>query len=205
MLACLSPLLAEACGYHDPMVIRIGILNWYYPDSLHVTGAISDGQRVGELPPIDKRRILAKGRDRVALDLQVYRQITEDLRAMGAALQKMTPPGQAFSFSLVLVESALWSRLIITDRHVLPAIDVASPAEGDLVVVTGQPVLAAIRSGMLTLDAGIEKGMIKLYGEPEQKVELRQHYGQLGSVPLESEVATPNPIGDYDPLPGVGD
>src|SRR5688572_5376167 len=30
-----------ACGYHDPVDVARGLLNWAYPDSLHVMGAIS--------------------------------------------------------------------------------------------------------------------------------------------------------------------
>lgn len=36
-----SPSPSLACGYHDDVAMARGLLNWVYPDALHVLGAIS--------------------------------------------------------------------------------------------------------------------------------------------------------------------
>ena len=34
-----------ACGFHDDVTLARGIMNWVYPDALHVVGAISSSGR----------------------------------------------------------------------------------------------------------------------------------------------------------------
>ena len=41
LLLASSPSGLRACGYHDDVAIARGVLNWSYPDALHVIGAIS--------------------------------------------------------------------------------------------------------------------------------------------------------------------
>ena len=41
LLALLLASDSRACGYHDDVSIARGALNWTYPNSLHVIGAIS--------------------------------------------------------------------------------------------------------------------------------------------------------------------
>ena len=41
---------ALRCGYDDPQSVSRGVLNWIYPDSLHVIGAISREVAARRLP-----------------------------------------------------------------------------------------------------------------------------------------------------------
>src|SRR5262245_65481879 len=41
---------AVACGYHDDVSLARGVLNWTYPDALHVVGAISMAVAERRLP-----------------------------------------------------------------------------------------------------------------------------------------------------------
>ena len=61
-----SPSASLACGYHDDVSLARGILNWVYPDALHVIGAISAAVARGACPtgiPNPQRRIIFSGSD----------------------------------------------------------------------------------------------------------------------------------------------
>jgi hypothetical protein len=170
-LVCFVPLSSMSCGYHDTVYTRQGMLNWIYPDSLHVRGAIWQAQASGELPP----------------DETISFQETErTLKALGDRLGKLTPAGRLESFSVVLVEKMLWSRYNITDAQSEVAVDVEGPMPGHLVVVTDEPVLYAVEKNSMPLSMAVESGLVKLYGEPEQVRNFLNLYDAIGEKTLAS-------------------
>jgi hypothetical protein len=46
-VALIASSASQACGYHDPASVGIGMLNWAYPDSLHVRTAVWMAQANG--------------------------------------------------------------------------------------------------------------------------------------------------------------
>ena len=60
------------------------------------------------------------------------------------------------------------------------AVESDGPGESKLVVVTGDPVLHAMKRGELALSDAVESGLVKLYGEPEQIDGFVASYGTLG-------------------------
>ena len=173
----------SACGYHDPTTVRKGVLNWIYPNSLYVTGAIWRAQQEGKLPPPDTARITARGKRRQILDAMAYQKAERAIRALGAELGETTPDGRVGKFSIVLVETVLWTRFRLSSKHKLVAVDVGGPSDGDLVVVTGEPALFAMRNRTLPLSTAVESGFVRLYGRPEQVDDFLKTYGALGSPP----------------------
>lgn len=181
MVLCSVPSASVlACGYHDPDSLKIGPLNWFYPDSLHVTGAIQTAQRHGRLPGPDIERLLATGAQRRSLDAAAFRQTEQSLHRLGAWIGDRTADADTEQFALVLVETGLWTRFSISRLHQKVSVDMDGPGAGELVVVTGVPVLHALVRGSITLSGALESGLVKLYGEPEQIDGFVGAYGTLG-------------------------
>jgi hypothetical protein len=170
----------QACGYHQATV-RIGILNWFYPNSLHVTGAIWKAQQAGELPWPDTERMMATGPYRKALDAAAFGKIQQALRNLGAAMGQMTPGDHTERFSLVLVEQALWSRFTLGRTWQGVVIDAGGPGDVGLVVVTGEPVIHAMVRGDLALSAAVGSGMVKLYGDTGLIDQFLSTFGGIGN------------------------
>jgi len=183
MLWCVQN-TASACGYHDPTTIKTGMLNWIYPKSLYVTGAIWKSQQAGILPPPDVARLSARGSHRKFLDLLAYQRTVKALQSLGAGLDAVKSDGHKTNLSLVLVETALWTQFSDTGTHTRVEVDADGPRADDLVVVTGEPVLYALKEGQLSLLRAVELGVIRLYGTPEQISNLLDEFGTIGDLPL---------------------
>jgi hypothetical protein len=82
---------------------------------------------------------------------------------------------------MVLVESALWTQFVVSPQEQILDIDAGGPNKGDLVAVTGEPVIYAMRKGKLQLAEAVEFGMIKLYGEPGEIDRFLAAYGDVGA------------------------
>jgi hypothetical protein len=175
-----------ACGYHDPDMIRVGVLNWVYPECLHVKGAMWRAQKAGLLPPPDKERLAATGKTRELLDLRAYQEAQKSLMALGTGLAEMAPDGESAHFSMVLVETCLWTQFNVSGESESVEIDAIGPADGPVVVVTGEPVLHTMRNGKLTLSKAIEVGVAKLYGEPEEIDRFVKAFGEIGGSELKA-------------------
>ncbi len=116
---------AFACGYEDPQSVSRGFLNWIYPDSLHVIGAISSAVAARRLPPanFEQARIDLFGR-RYNATKMALEQFGEMLRT--AAPSRSQPP-----VSLVLVEPLLWTRFERGDGGLHARVHVSGAEPGD--------------------------------------------------------------------------
>src|SRR5690349_8592188 len=71
-----------ACGFHDDVTLARGILNWVYPDALHVEGATAVAVAERRLPPPDVR----PGPDRFGAGYRATALVLNRLReALGVA------------------------------------------------------------------------------------------------------------------------
>ncbi len=105
---------ALACGFHDATSVQRGVLNFLYPDALHVSGATWALQQAGRLPMPDRRRLSARGEERAKLDAAAYWKARAALTSLGTEMQaRQTAPHVA---ALVLVGPMLWMRYETTDR-----------------------------------------------------------------------------------------
>src|SRR5262245_28976433 len=94
---------AVACGYHDDVSLARGVLNWTYPDALHVIGAIGQAVRERRLPA----PILGRERDPWA-----YHHIVRTLDQYAEKLRTSSRSKPSLSFSLLLIEPMLWVRFV---------------------------------------------------------------------------------------------
>jgi hypothetical protein len=169
---------ALGCGYDDPQSVSRGVLNWVYPDSLHVIGAISREVAARRLPPASF--------DQPGPDLfgHRFRQTKSALEQFGEMLRAASPRPPQTSISLVLLEPVLWTRFEPGADGLHARIHVSGAELGDLVLVSGEAVVGEIVGGRLTIGEAGERGLIRLYGSGQQKAEFIGTYALVGSEPL---------------------
>lgn len=192
---------AFACGYEDPQSVSRGLLNWIYPDSLHVYGAISSAVAARRLSPanFDQARIDLFGR-RYNATKMALEQFGEMLRA--AAPSRSQPP-----VSLVLVEPVLWTRFERGDGGMHARVHVSGAEPGDLVLVSGESVISEIANRRLTVGQAAKTGLMRIYGSEEQKAQFLDTYQEVGSTPLAvgwSRGKEPHPALTPSPQPPPG-
>ena len=163
---------AAACGYHDDVSLARGVLNWVYPDALHVIGAISAA--------VAERRLPAGAAGRAGPGLLGYhgtvRAIERHGQQLRASASEMPPP----AFSLLLIEPMLWTRFTSDEGDAQVQVHVAGPQAGDLVVISGEEVIRAIANNALTIGEAYRSGLIRLYGTDEQARSFLAMYDQVG-------------------------
>ena len=174
-----APLGVLACGFHTKESLAKAFLNFTYPNALHVTGAIWTGQQAGMLPMPDRERLQASGKRRRILDTRAYWETTRSLHSLGGAFDTVT--GEQTPKAIVLVETALWARYSGPGEIELHAVGAQA---GDLVIVTGAPVLDTIKRGKLTISRALKSGYLRLYGTPEQQQAFLAAHGTIGESAL---------------------
>ena len=146
---------ARACGYH----VAIGGVSVVHPTSIPVAVAIHAAVRDGRLAP------LAEAPAPLAL-----LRANGAMRTLAMALQSETsdlPP-----VALVLVEAHLWGRVVPGGGPASWQAHADGPAGGDVIVVTGEPALAALLDGRLRWDAAIASGLVVLDGPAEGRARV---------------------------------
>jgi hypothetical protein len=164
-----------ACGYEDPQSVSRGSLNWSYPDSLYVIGAISK--------EVAARRLPLANFDRPGVDLfgHKFKLAKTSMEAFGAMLAAERPERLRIPVALVLVEPMLWARFEPTARGLRSIIHASGAERGDLVIVTGEAVVAEIAEQHLTFRQAYERGVARLYGDDAQIAALLEFADQLGA------------------------
>lgn len=145
----------SACGYH----IAIGGVSAVHPSSIPVAVAIHAATSDGRLTPlVDVPAPIALIRANGAM------------RNFAAALQSGAadlPP-----VALVLVEAHLWARAVAVDGRASWQAHAEGPANGDVIVVTGEPALAALLDGRLRWDAAIASGLVVVAGPADARAQV---------------------------------
>jgi hypothetical protein len=170
------PSQSLACGYHDDVSIARGLLNWVYPNGLHVLGAISIAVSERRLPAPD-----ATGTD---LFGSGYRKTVKSLERLSGALSAAAERRAPFSYSLVLVEPMLWTRFEAHLGELRMQLHVSGPQPGDLVLISGQGVIAEIANGRLDLGEAHRLGLVRMYGSDQQRAEFLAMYQHVGGERL---------------------
>ena len=174
-----------ACGIHDPALLAKGSLNHFYPNALWVTGAIQKARRDGELPPIDRTRLQARGDARKMLDRVAFANTLSGLHALGVEVQKRNGRKQQPDVAMVVLDTMLWTRFSSRHFDVRQGLHVEGPAPGDLVLVTDEPVVQAIYSGSMSVARAVELGVVRIYASEWERGELLDRIGSIGEVPLQ--------------------
>jgi hypothetical protein len=169
-----SPFEAAACGYHDDVSLARGVLNWVYPDALHVVGAISMA--------IAERRLPAQAPGRGGLGLLGYhgtvRTLDQHAQQLRISSGEMLPP----TFSLLLIEPMLWTRFVSDGGDLRTQVHVSGPQAGDLVVISGEVAIRAVANNGLTIREAYRSGLLRLYGTDEQVRSFLALYDQVGRL-----------------------
>jgi len=172
LIVC-SPPGAVACGYHDDVSLARGVLNWTYPDALHVVGAISKA--------VAERSLPAPAPLSGGLGLLGYHGTARALDQHAHQL-RMSSGEMGPSFSLLLIEPMLWTRFVSENGDVRTQVHVSGPQAGDLVVISGEEVIREIAKSRLSIGEAYRHGLIRLYGTEEQVKSFLTLYDQVGSA-----------------------
>jgi hypothetical protein len=164
-LCAIAP-LADACGFDDPSSIGMqrGMLSLAYPEALHVGTAVWQAQLAGRLPrdPVAQFGELSP-EQRGTLRLARARLL---LGRFAATLADDTAAAPRSNLAVVLVGPVMWSRMESGGGTVKPALHVAGPEPGDVVLVTDIAAIEAIAGGTLSFSEALDLGVVRLYGPP---------------------------------------
>src|SRR5512137_493191 len=152
VLGATVPAAAHACGYH----VTIGGVSVVHPTSIPVAVAIHAAVRDGRLAPIAE----------APAPLALLRA-NGAMRTLAMALQSENP--DLPPVALVLVEAHLWGRVVPGAGPTSWQAHADGPASGDVIVVTGEPALAALLDGRLRWDAAVASGLVVVAGPPEAR------------------------------------
>ncbi|BCH29033.1 hypothetical protein MesoLjLc_09630 [Mesorhizobium sp. L-8-10] len=147
-----------ACGYEDPRSVSIGILNWVYPDALHVMSAVWQAEHAGVLPP--RSASAASG------PLAFYRAASS-MEKLGARLEYRIATEAGPDIAVVLLPAAMWTRHVRRPDGINVKTHVPGPEKDDVVVVTSEKVVRALLAGDLTLEDAQAHGLMRFYGKDE--------------------------------------
>lgn len=128
----------EACGFHGALGDGFSAM---HPRSLQVAFALQDAVEAGL---VERPAVTPAGYARAVLRLNV-------------AQRRLS--GSAAPISILLVDSGLWTQL---DPLVVHA---TGPRPGDVIVLTSEPVLAALLDGRLPIAAALERGLVVVDGD----------------------------------------
>ena len=165
---------AVACGYHSDMSLARGLLNWVYPDALHVVGAISTA--------VAERRLPAAATASRGPGLFGYHSIVRSLERHVHQLRMSSVETTLPTFSLVLIEPMLWTRFVSEGGDVRMHVHVSGPQPGDLVMISGEDVIREIANNRLSVDEAYRRGLIRLYGTEEQIAVFLDRHDKIGGV-----------------------
>lgn len=146
---------ATACGYH----LAIGGVSVVHPSSIPVAIAIGAAVSEGRLAPLAD----------VPTPLALIRA-NGAMRTFATALQSGTtdlPP-----VAVVLVEAHLWGRVAAGAGGPSWQAHADGPSNGDVIVVTGEPALAALLDGRLRWDAALASGLVVIVGPAEARAQV---------------------------------
>jgi hypothetical protein len=150
---CMRIGAADACMYDGAATASAK-----YPRAIEVAAALRD--RSNE-PILDARLVAPTFVNMMGYHRAVRRlQRLRDSLERAAHDQHLTGP----SFSLLLVESGLWSRYMHDGEGVSIAVHTAGPQPTDAIVLTGEAVIEAIASGRLAPDDAFRRGLIVVDG-----------------------------------------
>ncbi|QEL21959.1 hypothetical protein FQV39_04725 [Bosea sp. F3-2] len=173
---------ASACGFEDPKGADAarGALNWIYPEALHVTSAVWRAQLEGT--------ILRDERPEAAKALLGYRKAAADLAKLRDRLV-LAMDGEAVpSLSILLIGPMLWTRFAPAQDGMSMVTHVHGAQTSDIVIVTDEPVVAALVSGRITPLAARQHGLLRLYGPPEGRSRISAWLDRL-SAPMTAKAS----------------
>jgi hypothetical protein len=161
-LACLAASVGQtaACAYHSG-----GKAFAAHPGAIDVAMAIQAAADAGALEPqsasVPPASMVAY--HRMVRQIEQFRNMLE-----GAAKRRSAAP----AFSLLLIESGLWSRFEPEAAGIELAIHTAGPDSDEPVVLTTGGVMRAVIEGRLSAADALHRGLIRVEAATEAKLVL---------------------------------
>jgi hypothetical protein len=171
---------ARSCGYHDPSNVSLGMLNWAYPDSLHVRTAVWMAQRDGVLATAESSS--ASDAQTLLRQMAQFRQTAADLAALRKGIASALDDQAIPSFSVVLIGPMLWTRFHLVDGSLAMAVHVDGPAVEDVILVTDAPVVASLVAGQLAPAEARRRGLLRAYGRPQDVERAATAFDRMASL-----------------------
>lgn len=181
----------SACGFHGSLGDGFSS---QHPKSIDVAIALRDAADTNLL---DKETVAPR-----AADLFAFHRAVNRLNHLRDALQGTAIDVAVPSFSILLVESGMWSRYTIADGGIRFFAHTDAPTASAPVVVTGNAVLAAIGAGRLTSQDAIRRGLIVVDGPPALVQALTIALDQRSADRCALELVTAAPAGLCARAPG---
>ena len=153
---------AIGCGFHSPLGVQLESM---YPGSLSVAVAL---RRAADNGLINAEALEAPSKGTVLYG-DAVRRLQEFQKALAASPAAAELP---VSFSLGFVESHLWARYVQSDGGIGVDVHTDGPAEGEAVVLTGEPVLTGLLAGRLSADRALADGLVLIAGDESEKTAI---------------------------------
>jgi hypothetical protein len=163
---------AIGCGFHPALEVQLESM---YPGSFPVAVAL---RKAADSGVIDAAALEAP-RTPAALFIETTPRLQRFKKALAASPAASELPS---SFSLGYVESRLWTRFSDSDGEISIEIHTTGPAPGEAVVLTGEPVVADLLAGRLSVDRALADGMILIDGNESEKSAIRHALNTTSTV-----------------------
>ena len=108
-----------------------------------------------------------------------YQKAAERLATLGDRLSSVRDGSEAPGISMVLIGPMLWARFEPTGAGRNVTVHVDGPRKGDVVVVTDEPVIAALTEGRITTRAARALGLLRLYGSAQAVEQVSGWFDRL--------------------------
>jgi hypothetical protein len=156
------PASASACAYHGGFQ---GGISATHPSAVDVASAIEAAEQAGTL---ESRSLAAPLASLVGYHRTV-KQIERLRDQLSSADRRRSAP---LAFSLLLIESALWSRFMPELTGIALNIHTPGPERGEPVVLTAAPVIRAVLDGRLSASEALNRGLIRVEAAIDEKLVL---------------------------------
>jgi hypothetical protein len=164
---------AIGCGFHPSMEVQLESM---YPGSLSVAVALRSAADSGV---IDAAALEAPSKG-TAFYSDSLRRLQEFRKPLAASPAAAELPA---SFSLGFVESQLWARYSQSDGMIRADIHTDGPAEGEAVVLTGEPVVTELLAGRLSVERALAEGMLLIDGDEIEKTAILRALDMTSTAP----------------------
>ena len=173
-LLCLGAAPAAiGCGFHPSMEVDLESM---YPGSVPVAVAL---RKAADSGVIDAAALEAPAKSTALYD-NTARRLQDFRMTLAASPAAADLPA---SFSLGYVESHLWTRYSQVGGKVRADVHTDGPAEGEAVVLTGEPVVTELLAGRLSVERALTEGMILIDGSESDKTAIRRVFVAMSAAP----------------------
>jgi hypothetical protein len=155
--------VAIGCGFHAPLDAKLESM---YPGSFAVAVAL---RRAADSGVIDSA-VLDEPRNVATLFLKTMPRLQDVRKFLARSHSAAELPA---SFTLGYVETGLWTRFSQDNGEIGIEIHTNGPAEGEAVVLTGEPVVADLLAGRLSVDRALAEGIILIDGNESERSAIR--------------------------------